>query len=41
MTVLTNKPYQPFLIDRKGRIRYKNLRGDDLEEAVKKLIAEK
>jgi len=30
-----------FLIDRKGRIRYKNLRGDDLEEAVKKLIAEK
>lgn len=30
-----------FLIDRQGRIRYKNLRGADLEEAVGKLIAEK
>lgn len=30
-----------FLIDRQGTIRYKNLRGDDLEEAVRKLVAEK
>jgi peroxiredoxin len=30
-----------FLVDRQGRIRYKNLRGGDLEKAVGKLIAEK
>lgn len=30
-----------FLMDRQGRIRYKNLRGDDLEKAVIKLIEEK
>ena len=30
-----------FLLDRKGKIRYRDLRGDDLYEAVKTLIAEK
>ena len=29
-----------FLIDKQGRIRYKNLRGKDLEEAVEKLLKE-
>ncbi len=29
-----------FLIDKKGKIRYRNLRGDDLEKAVKVLLAE-
>ena len=29
-----------FLIDKKGKIRYKNLRGDELKEAVEKLIKE-
>ena len=29
-----------FLIDKQGRIRYKNLRGKDLEEAVDKLLKE-
>lgn len=30
-----------FLIDRQGRIRYKNLRGDELERAVRALLEEK
>lgn len=30
-----------FLLDSQGRIRYKNLRGDDLEKAVEKLVEEK
>jgi peroxiredoxin len=30
-----------FLLDREGKIRYKNLRGDDLSKAVEKLINEK
>jgi peroxiredoxin len=29
-----------YLLDRQGRIRYKNLRGDDLEKAVVKLLEE-
>jgi peroxiredoxin len=29
-----------FLIDKQGKIRYKNLRGDELEEAVVKLVKE-
>jgi thiol-disulfide isomerase/thioredoxin len=29
-----------FLIDKQGKIRYKNLRGDELKEAVEKLIKE-
>ena len=29
-----------FLIDKQGKIRYKNLRGNDLEEAVEKLLKE-
>ena len=29
-----------FLIDKKGKIRYKSLRGRQLEKAVKKLLAE-
>ena len=30
-----------FLLDREGKIRYKNLRGDELKKAVEKLINEK
>jgi peroxiredoxin len=30
-----------FLIDREGVIRYQNLRGDQLEAAIKELLAEK
>jgi S1-C subfamily serine protease/thiol-disulfide isomerase/thioredoxin/tetratricopeptide (TPR) repeat protein len=29
-----------YLLDRNGRIRYKNLRGDDLEKAIHQLLAE-
>ena len=29
-----------FVIDAKGMIRYKNLRGDEMDEAVTKLLAE-
>ena len=29
-----------FLIDKQGKIRYKNLRGDDLKEAVEELLKE-
>jgi peroxiredoxin len=29
-----------FLLDKQGRIRYKNLRGDELEKAVEKLLGE-
>ncbi|MBN1163762.1 MAG: redoxin domain-containing protein [Candidatus Krumholzibacteriota bacterium] len=29
-----------FLLDREGKIRYKNLRGEELEKSVKKLLAE-